>query len=177
MGAARLGAFVAIAWMACAGCSDAASSADAGPCELEVTWGRGAPGAFEPFVNGDDAELTRGFQGFRYITSTVRVRKGGAYATIWFEVEVAEQEPYVSGAGMRPLERAADGAAYAREVLVFFNDIRAPQLLGRTTRVRAHAAGDRCEARYEASIVVVDDDDCVQGPDGGVSCEAVDAGP
>jgi hypothetical protein len=165
-------ALIAILFLA--GCPGGDGTPDAGPCAVEVEWGHGVPPAFTGFRDGDSAELVLGFQGFRYVRSTMRLGGDVERGTFWFDIVVDGQEPYQSSAGTRDLLRSGDDS-YAAEVLVFFNDIPMPELLGRSTTVIAHARADGCDGRHVARVTVVDDEDCIEAADGGLVCS--DAGP
>lgn len=163
-----------VACLGLAGCPGGAAGPDAGPCDLTVEWGHGGAEAFSRFEDGDPAELVLGFQGFRYVRSTMRIPGGAERSTFWFDIAVDGQEPYQSSAGTRDLDHPGDGSAYAEEVLVFFNDIPMPELLGRSARVTAHGRADGCDGVHLVEVTVVDEDDCIEAADGGLIC---DAGP
>jgi hypothetical protein len=153
-----------------AGCPGGSDAPDAMVCELGVAWGpRRSPG-FAPFLDGDTAEITRGFQGFRYIDSTLRITGTvDAEGEVWFQIEVDQREPYAQRGRIEFPRAEADGARYA-DVLVFFNDIPIAELVGRSARVTARLASGACEAVHAATVTLADDEECVEQADGGVTC-------
>jgi hypothetical protein len=146
-------------------------------CEaaIEVDWGFDDQG-FVPFDDGDFCELTLGFQGFRYVDSVVRLAGSDASeAVLSFRIEVEGQEAY-SQKAVQDLSAGPDGSLLAEDVLVFFNDIPVPELIGQQTTISLHVEAAVCEANDSTMVTLVDDEDCVQAPDGGYDCSG-DASP
>lgn len=166
----------ALAAIGALGCSeDAESKPDAGvPCvgTLEVAWGPKRSGSFVPFKNGDSGEITLGFQGFRYIDSTMRVSGVDATTAVFgFRIEVEGHAPYNQSADTVELSAGADGALYADDVLVFFNDLPIAEVIGRNTLVTAQAKAAGCSASTAATVKLVDEQACIELEDGGLQCQ------
>ncbi len=157
---------------ACSGGDDPAAP-DAAPCDLDVQWGAVRDAGFAPFVGGDTAELTLGFQGFRYVASALRVvgAEAGERASVTFQVELDGREPYALAAAYDVPPASPDGAHYVANVLVFFNDIPLPQLVGTSALITTRVAVGACRGSYAATVTLVDDEDCIEQPDGGLACE------
>jgi hypothetical protein len=155
------------------GCGPAGT--DAAPCTFELEWGRFAGGVFVPYTTGETAEITIGFQGFRFIYSAVRIRGVSAsLATFMFDVTVDGHPTYFQDVGASDVFAGPDGEQYADEVLVFFNDIPQAELLTRNAVIVAYGAANGCAGRDEVSVILVDNDTCIAPPDGGNQCS--DAG-
>lgn len=138
--------------------------------EITVQWGHEGPDGFVAFADGDDAEITRGFQGFRYVTSTVRLQGTEAdSAVLSFRIDVEGHDAYSQNAG-EDLSADSDGARYADEVLVFFNDIPLQQLVGRGAEISLHATVGACEADHGAMVTLVDEVDCIELENGELEC-------
>jgi hypothetical protein len=164
--------------MACAllltGCpEETTEQPDAGATcagEIQLDWGhRDEQSGWVDFADQDKAEITLGFQGFRYIESTVRLRGTAAeFAIVAFRIEV-EGHPASSQRARMALEAGPDGDRYA-DVLVFFNDIPLPQFIGRSTTISVHALAEECAALNATDVTVVDEERCIQAENGEVEC-------
>jgi hypothetical protein len=171
----------ALTLLAALGCSshpDADAVVDAGiDCALELTWGHRDDTLFVPFENGDSAEITLGFQGFRFIQSVLRYRgpsaDEGKYGA---RVAVVGFDPYVLPDARVRLASEADGALYAEGVLVFFNDLPIADIIGKTADITLTGSAAGCHGTTQASIVLHDDDTCTQQSDGGLACSDADGG-
>jgi len=162
---------------ALAGCSGGAGVPDATPCGFELEWGYRQGGAFIPFGDGDDAEITLGFQGFRYVISTLRLSNvDGALVQLLAQVAVAGEEPFSQRSTFDMPAADPGGDRYIDDVLVFFNDIPIPQLVGKTATVSVRVDASGCIGTHAADLTLTDDDNCIEQPDGGLVC-APDAGP
>lgn len=154
------------------GCPGGEGGPDAAPCELEVSWGPRRAGEFRPFVDGDRAEITLGFQGFRYIMSSLRFDADHPDdADVWFQVQVAGHEPYALRQRMTLPAEEPDGWRYRDDVLVFFNDIPIPDLIDQEAAIVIRAEAGGCEGLHGATVRLADDDGCVEQADGGLTCE------
>ena len=163
--------------MCLAACSDPGASPDAPECAADIEWGKNVAGVYQAFRDNDEAEITLGFQGFRYVQSVMRVAGVASdSASFQFQISVDGQATYVQPAANALLEAGQDGARYSHDVLVFFNDIPMPDLVGRATTVLARGVVSGCRGVYTATVRLVDNSNCVDQPDGGSSCQAVDAG-
>ncbi len=163
---------IALGWAAlgCDGCWVNPPDGGTG-CEIEVEWGRVVSQTFLAYKDGDRVEITLGFQGFRFISSAARLRGTDASrASFQFDVEVEGESPYAQPGGTVDLRSSGDGSSMSEEILVFFNDIPMAQLVGRSARIATTARADRCSGRSEVSVVLVDEDRCIQDADGGRSC-------
>ena len=142
---------------------------DAAPCALTLRWGRRQEGAFVAFEEGDDAEITLGFQGFRFIDSVAGGEGTDApEVRVRFRAEVDGQSPVTQEAGVFPLVLGPDGARYADGVLLFFNDVPMASLLDHACDVGVVATVESCTADTSVGVHLV------SGP-----CQAppADAGP
>lgn len=165
-----------------AGCSNEdpkeSQKPDGGPsCTYTLTWGRrDAAGAFLPFGDGDDAEITLGFQGFRYIQSTLRLEDVKATsATHSARIVVEGQAPYTLSDTPVKLEDQG-GVLYTEEVLVFFNDLPIADIVGKNAEITLTAKAGGCVGTTKRTVVLRDDESCIQQEDGGLVCEPTDGG-
>lgn len=176
----RLSTILAI--VLCSACSNedtAKNDPDAGPsCSFTLTWGqRDAAGGFVPFSDGDDAEITLGFQGFRYILSALRLENVKATsATHSARVVVEGQEPYtLSDTPVKVHDEA--GALVSEDVLVFFNDLPIADIVGKSAEITLTAKAGGCLGSTKRSVTLRDDESCIQAEDGGLVCSQTDGGP
>ncbi len=172
---------------ALAGCpgDDGPDEPDAS-CALGVLVGSGTPSSFTPVADGDPAEVVLGFQGFRMLVFTLRLE--GA------PDDLADVSGYVSiddGAievSQLPrtvrLREGPDGAAYAEEFLIFFNETPVSEIVDRPAELELVARSGGCVGGMRVGLELRDDDDCVDYgveidagtldggvPDGAVACE------
>lgn len=153
-----------------AGCPGGGGDPDALDCALGVAWGPRRGESFVQFRDGDAAEITLGFQGFRYIDSTVEIAgPSGPDGDLWFQIAIAGSEPYA----LRQRIAIPEGASnrYVDDVLVFFNDTPIAELVGREADVTARLSSQGCEAVHRATVTMADDDSCVEQSDGGLVCD------
>lgn len=174
--------FLIIASLSCFACASEdpkSEPADAGPsCSFTLGWGhRDANGGYQAFQDGDQAEITLGFQGFRYIQSVLRLE--GVTATSAkhsARIVVEGQEPYVlTDTPVKVHEEG--GALVTDEVLVFFNDLPIAELVGKQAEITLTAKAGGCTGSVKRSVVLRDDQSCIQQEDGGLSCGSTDGGP
>ncbi len=147
---------------------------DAMPCNVEVEWGQRIDGNFQAYTSGDKAELTVGFQGFQYVTSSVRffnVEEVLDRASVDFQITVDGHDPYVSIWPDSRLTTASDGSLFINELLVFFTDIPMPQLVGKTTTILSRGHAGSCVGIHEITVTLADDEQCFELEDGGIECE------
>ena len=155
---------------AVAGCPSNPAGPDAQPCGFTLEWGRRAEGVFTPYGDGDSAELTLGFQGFRYVISAARlVDMAIDELSFHFDVSVDGQTPWTQN-GRTTATAAADGS-YVDYLLVFFNDVPIAELVDRTATIHAEVTAAGCTGEDTAAITLVDQEACVEQADGGLSCE------
>lgn len=173
---------ILFATLVCFGCSNddpAEKKPDAGPsCNYTLSWGYRTPsGAFQPFKDGDDAEITLGFQGFRYIQSALALENVKAQsATYSARIVVEGQTPYsLSDTPVKVTEEG--GALIADEVLVFFNDIPIAEIVAKNAEITVTAKAAGCIGSTKTTVTLRDDENCVQQEDGGLVCDDPDAGP
>ena len=165
--------FVSLAALSALGttCGPQPVQPDGGNCELAVRWGNELDCDFKPFADGDKAEMTLGFQGFRYVESGVRVTGvPDGQARLTFDLDIEGQALLVQPAGTVPLRPGADGALYAHGVLVFLNDIPLAELVGRRAQVTLVATVGDCRAQDQVQVTLVDEIGGVQGLDAGYAC-------
>lgn len=144
---------------------------DAGPCALELQWGREPNCVFSPFADGQNAEMTLGFQGFRFVESALRVTGASdPSAKLVFELAIEGQSPAVQPGGTVDLQPGADGALYSHQVLLFLNDVPLAELIGRRAEVTLGATIGACRATHRVNVTLVDEDPSIQGEDGGIVC-------
>jgi hypothetical protein len=140
---------------------------------MTVEWGIGRAGAFAVLRDGDQAPITLGFQGFRFVAGAARIIGTQATsATFRFDVEVDGHEASSQSAGRIDLVPASDGALYADGLQLFFNDIPLASVLGRDVNVTLAAGANGCAASHRARVELVRG--CDQLQDGATTC---DAGP
>ena len=155
------------------GCPNDPVAPDATPCDMEVEWGPKRTNGFEAFSDGARAELTLGFQGFRYVSSTVRMAtdSDADRGEMLFQISVEDQETYVVTQPFEVVEEEADGWRYNDDALVFFNDLPPADVVGKEVIVTARGSIGNCRGAHTATVTVVDDDNCVEQPDGTLLCE------
>ena len=145
--------------------------ADAGPCTLELQWGREPSCVFQPYADGQKGEMTLGFQGFRFVQSAVRLTGASeSSAKLVFELAIEGQAPAVQPGGTLDLREGDDGALYAHEVLLFLNDVPLAELVGRRADITLGATVGVCRAAHQVSLTLVDEDLSIQGADAGLPC-------
>lgn len=159
------------------GCSEdsAAPPTDAGPVctgTLELSWGQRKNGGYVAFQDGDSGEITLGFQGFRYIDSTMRLAGVSATSAVFgFRIEIDGHPPYNQSADSAEVTSGPDGALYADDVLVFFNDLPIAEVIGRNATITAQAKAAGCSASAKARVKLVDEEACIELEDGGLQCQ------
>jgi len=142
------------------------------PCSLQLEWGRMQSGTFVAFKDGDTAEITLGFQGFRFIDSVARIRSGrGSSATFKLQSTVEGGSPRSQDAGPFDGTIGADGALYVSNVQLFFNDLPLPDLLGKKVAVIVVANAGGCTGRANAQVALVRGG-CMDADGGIASCDA-----
>ncbi len=152
---------------------------DAGPpCEFVLSWGYRAPGGdYQAFADGSVSEITLGFQGFQYIQSSMRVSgasaKSGSFS---FRVIVDGHAPYTLADTPAELAAGPGGMLYADKVNVFFDDVPLAELIGRNADVTARGKVGGCTGTTAATVMLADDDPCMEGPSGEPLCPGGDAG-
>lgn len=152
---------------------------DGGPgCTFDLAWGHATPtGDWLEFGDGEDAEITLGFQGFRYVESVLKLSGVSApSAEFSVRVSVSGQEPYTLPATPVKLSAGAGGALYSEAALVFFNDLPIADLVGQNAEIAVHAEAGGCVGDSHTAVVLRDDVDCVQQPDGSLVCSGTDGG-
>lgn len=158
--------------LAMLGCSEPApEDSEAHSCSFELDWGSDGSSGFVPFQDGDHAEIVMGFQGFRYVQSAMRLSSVSAeVATFSIRIEVDGHEPYSLSDAPAKLSPRSDGALYAERVLVFFNDLPLPQIVGRGALVSTRAVAAGCVGLDAAQVMLVDEQDCLELSDGSLEC-------
>lgn len=154
------------------GCSENAGGDGDGraDCTYELEWGYRDGDTFSLFDDGMNAEITIGYQGFRFIDSTVRLRGVNAeMVQCSFDIDIDGYDPYSQNGA--PLYTTADsGGVYVDHVLVFFNEIATEDLVGRSVRIDARVTADGCVGTSQVELTLVDEDECLHLPDGGLDC-------
>lgn len=152
-------------------CSGPSASPDATPCSIDIEWGPERITDFEAYADGDPAEITLGFQGLRYIITTVRMRsETGGTGQLWFQIDVDGHEAYSLSSAVAVPDPEGDGARYLDYALVYFNDIPMPELVGRNASISARLVFEGCSGVHGATVELRNDDDCIEEEDGGLTC-------
>lgn len=171
--------------LAAGGCPGDEHGTPDAACSLDVAIGSGSADAFEPISEGDDAEVVLGFQGFRMLIVTMRLER-----TADDRAEVSGLVSVDDGAvevGQLPrtvrLREGSDGARYAEELLLFFNETPISVIVDRPADLELVARSGGCVGGTRVRVVLRDDDDCVDYgvevdagtldggvPDGSVAC-------
>ena len=160
---------------ACPGGGEVPSDAS---CSMGLALGTGDAASFSPLSDGDAAEVVLGFQGFRMLVLALRLdgarsarAEVSGYLTVPESgVEIAQLPRMVA------LRDGTDGSAYAEELLVFFNETPASEVVGREAELELIARADGCVGTTRVTLALRDDDDCVEY---GIELDAgtADAGP
>jgi hypothetical protein len=160
-----------------ASCAPEAPSGSAEPdapdnCEVALDWGHGSAQQFVPYSDGDDAEITLGFQGFRFIESVLRLEglqgDRGSYSA---RVSVQGHDPYMLPATPVELTVGPNGSTYAENARIFFNDLAIADIVGRQAEIAvAFTTALGCTGRTTREVVLRDDETCIETSDGGLSC-------
>jgi hypothetical protein len=160
-----------------AGCTSSKPSdspTDAAPCHFTLEWGARTGSTFVPFRDGDPAGVILGFQGFRYLQTSVRLRGAGTGdVDVRFQVTLEGHAAKTEEAGRFTIAAGDDGALYADGALLFFNDVPMPELLGHSAEVIVVATQGACTGTTHATVKLVTGG-CAAA-DGGTEC--ADAGP
>lgn len=158
-------------------CTDPPAPPDAAPVctgKLTAQWGQRVGPDFMAFHDGDDAPITFGFQGFRFVASVARLEGVGATTgTFIFQVTLDGHDPSTQNAGRVDLKVGPDGALYADGLQLFFNDIPVVDVLGRNATVVLVAQAAGCTAQSTVRVKLVRGG--CQSADGGTECP--DGGP
>lgn len=171
---ALIACFALTALLACGPESPPADAGEDTSCALEVTLGTGGEGAFEPLNDGDSSELVLGFQGIRMLFFSVMISGAeaanadmSAFLTIeetGVELSRRTRESNVVATG--------DGEFMLPEYLVFFNDEPASEVVGYEAELELVARVGDCVGGTRRTIMLRDDDECVDPdasvPDAGV---------
>lgn len=154
------------------GCPGGGGAPDATPCDVDIEWGHvNDTGDFIAYSDDDEAEIVLGFQGFRYIDSVIELIDASAgEVTAQFQIDVEGHATYAQPGRLLPTTTSPRGV-FVDELLVFFNDIPMPELIGRSCTIIARATADGCVGTYTARVTLVDNENCTEGPDGGLTCE------
>ena len=162
------------------GCYAPPSVTDPGatpPCNAKIEWGRRLGAAVVTFHDGDRAEVTLGFQGWRFINSAARLTSTNAeHASFAYDVDLEGVMPYHQGGGISALHPGPDGALYAENLPIFLNDLPLCQLVGRRATVRTTATLGSCVAQTQATVVLTHGMACFQNSDGTIDCSPADGG-
>ncbi|MCC7536192.1 MAG: hypothetical protein IT379_08260 [Deltaproteobacteria bacterium] len=153
---------------------DAGSPRDGGPqcaafpVSLQV---RGPDYAYHDIPG--DADLVLGFQGFRYIYLRART---SAEPPVMQGSVVAEPEgqSLVSQPVRFSFSEEDDGVWLSDPVIVFFNDIPLPSLVGQGCRVWMRVGDERCGGEAEGRVVLRYDPRCYEGGMGERICTDAD---
>lgn len=175
--------------LALLGCGPSGPDGDAGEdasCTLDVTLGTGGEAGFVPLSDGDSTELVLGFQGIRMLFFSVMIDGAeaanadmSAFLTIeatGVELSRRTRESNVVATG--------DNAFMLPDYLVFFNDEPASEVVGQEAVLELVARVGDCVGGTRHTIMLRDDDECVDPdasvpdagivdggvPDGAVTC-------
>jgi hypothetical protein len=150
----------------------APSTDSAPPCSLQLQWGHKEAGAFIAFKDGDEAKITLGFQGFRFIDSVARITvsppAAPSSANFRMQTTLDTREPTSQDAGPFDAKVGPDGALYVEGLLLFFNDTPLPDLIGLTAAVVVVAEAGGCRGTAHATVKLLRGG-CMDR-DGGTSC-------
>lgn len=165
---------LALALLGCTGSDPVAKPDASAPCAAQLEWGRNVNGTFTPFRDGDRAQITLGFQGFRFIDGIARIRGVGRSDPMFvLQATLDGQEPSVQYAGPFASRAGEDGAVYVDALQIFFNDVPMPELLGKSVQILVTSDVAGCTARTSARVVL-ERGGCMD-QDGGIA--PCDAGP
>lgn len=127
---------------------------EAGVCAAELLLGQLGNSGFIPYQDGDTAYVTRGFQGFRFIDAAARLTGMDLPAAIFrMRVTVEGHEPNAQDTSSG-LTQAADGALFAEHVMIFFNDLPMPELIGRKTDLEVRVKSADCNADFAVQVIL-----------------------
>lgn len=156
-------------------CPTQESAPDATPCSMDVEFGPRRMDDFQAFSNGAKAELVLGFQGFRYISSSVRILAEGAESekrgSMLFQISLEGQEPYSLRIPFQPAAKEADGWRYGDSLQIFFNDTPVAETVGKNVTIAAKASLGDCVGTYSVNVKIVDEEQCIEQPDGSLLCQ------
>lgn len=158
---------------ACTGSHPQEVPEDTAPCYFTIEWGERAGGAFVPFHDGAEAGVILGFQGFRYLQTSVRLQGTSASdAFVRFQVTLDGHPTSAQEAGRFHLVTGDDGALYADAVQLFFNDVPMPEIVGHSAEVIVIGTAGKCTGKTSVTLKLVTGG-CMSA-DGGTEC--ADAG-
>lgn len=127
---------------------------DAGACAAELSLGQLGSSGFTAYQDGDTAYVTRGFQGFRFIDAAARLKGMDLPAAIFrMRVTVEGHDPNSQDTSSG-LIQGADGALFAEHVMVFFNDLPMPELIGRKTDIEVRVKSADCTADFAVQVIL-----------------------
>lgn len=154
-----------------AGCSASSAPRDGGAdaCALAIAAGSDDGHGFVPLEDEGEAEIVLGFQGSLFLDLVLRVEgTDAAEGHVGLQADVEGLE--TSWISQTVVLEGDGGARYARDVQLFFNAASLADLLGRRGTFRFGVAAGGCSGTQDLDLVLVDEESCVQQPDGGFAC-------
>ncbi len=176
-GAMRRGLTV-LAMVVQVGCTAAAEpDADAAATEIRCALGRWVDGTFVEIVEGGDAELTRGFQGYLLVVAALRIEGATPRKThVLLRAAKDDDEPHDSARPGLPWEQQGNGAV-SESFEVWLSPPLVTAFTGHEGWIEAtvrDAGEDLCVVHRKVRFV--DDEVCMHYEDGSLDCTGAKKG-
>lgn len=129
---------------------------DASACVFELLLGQFGSDGFHPYHDGDTGYVTRGFQGFRFIDAAALLSGIELNAAVFrMRVRVEGHEPAQQDTSSG-LIKGADGTLLAEHLMIFFNDLPMPELVGHKADIEIHVNTPACGAEFQVSLLLAE---------------------
>lgn len=158
-----------VALLGCGGGGSAGDASVPDACTMGITLGRSEPGkdAFVAYQDGDEAEISCGFQAILCVLLSIRTEgtqaDSGRLSAL---VEVEKVGAYPANQYVE-LVSGSDGARYARDLAIPL-DGALLEMIGRNATISASLEVKPCSASQARTVMLVDDVDDSSG-DGGIA--------
>jgi hypothetical protein len=160
-----------------------------GTCPLTVEIGPSTGGAFVPYVDGEEAPVVLGFQGFQMLRLDVRVVGAGEPSSVELSafVEIPDTGVMATRLERDARTRALSGGVVVEGFLLFFNDAPLSLIGGHDATVEVIARSPGCVGGVRRTLRMSDMPPCIDPdatipdagfadgglPDGSVVCGAM----
>lgn len=159
--------------LAC-GPSDSDAGMD-GACPLTVEIGPSTGGAFVPYLDGEEAPVVLGFQGFQMLELDVRVVGAGEPESIELSalVEIPDTGVTATRLERTARTRTGSGGVVVEGFLLFFNDAPLSLIGGHDATVEVIARSSGCVGGVRRALRLSDEPPCIDPdatiPDAGLA--------
>lgn len=134
-----------------------------GACPLTVEIGPSNGGAFVPYLDGEEAPVILGFQGFQMMELDVRVVGAGAPESVELSalVEIADTGVTATRLERTARARVGSGGVVVEGFLLFFNDAPLSLIGGHDATVEVIARSSGCVGGTRRTLRMSDEPPCI----------------